>query len=100
MHYPHITKLYMYKPPNCYTLDILRKYHLWAAKPERFNDPFDCDLENFSRHNGRCYVGSQCNQNRDSESAIAHYKASKLDADGKFIPEERKRVDNLTPRAY
>lgn len=45
MIYPRITKLYMYKPPNNYTLDILRKKCLWAAKPKHFNDPFDCDLK-------------------------------------------------------
>ena len=45
MLYPYIKKLYIYKPPNAYTLDILIRDRLWAPKPERFNDPFDCDLE-------------------------------------------------------
>ena len=94
MYYPHITELYMYKPPNCYTLDILRKCRLWAAKPERFNDPFDCDLKiavGITEDN----MLEAIHQNW-SEIAIAQYKASNLNADGKFIPEERKRLDGLT----
>ena len=93
MYYPHITKLYMYKPPNCYTLDILRKCRLWAAKPEQFNDPFDCDLE-ISVGITEDNMLAAIRQNR-SESTIAKYKTSKLDADGKFIPAERDRVDKL-----
>lgn len=92
MDHPCITKLYMYKPPNCYTLDILRNYCLWAAKPERFNDPFDCDLEisvGITEDNMLAAI-----RRHRSESTLAQYKASKLDADGKFIPEERRRVDN------
>ena len=93
MYYPHITELYMYKPPNCYTLDILRKCRLWAAKPERFNDPFDCDLEiSVGITEDNMLVAIHQNW---SESTIAQYKASKLDADGKFIPEERYRLDKL-----
>ena len=97
MHYPHIKKLYMYKPPNkppkCYTLNILRNCRLWAAKPEHFNDPFDCDLE-ISVGITEDVMLESMRQRGDSESAIAQYKASKLGADGKFIPEERRRVDN------
>ena len=94
MDHPCITKLYMYKPPNRYTLDILCNCRLWAAKPERFNDPFDCDLEiavGITEDNMLAAI----HQNR-SERTIAQYKASKLNADGKFIPEERKRLDDET----
>ncbi|MDE2724969.1 MAG: DUF2971 domain-containing protein, partial [Gemmatimonadota bacterium] len=94
MYYPHITELYMYKPPNCYTLDILRKCRLWAAKPERFNDPFDCDLE-ISVGITEDVMLESMRQRGDSESAIDEYKKSKLGADGKFAPEEQRRVDNL-----
>lgn len=94
MYYPRITKLYMYKRPCENTLNILRKCRLWAAKPERFNDPFDCDLE-ISVGITEDNMLAAIHQNR-SESTIAQYKASKLDADGKFIPEERKRLDDLT----
>ncbi len=93
MYYPHITKLYMYKPPNCYTLDILRKCRLWAAKPERFNDPFDCDLE-ISGGITEDFMLAAIHRHR-SEKILAQYKASKLDVDGKFILEERDRLDKL-----
>lgn len=93
MYYPRITKLYMYKPPNCYTLDILHNSCLWAAKPEHFNDPFDCDLE-ISVGITEDVMLESMRRRGDSESAIAKYKASNLNADGKFIPKERRRVDN------
>ena len=94
MDYPCITKLYKYRSPNCNTLNILKKQCLWAAKPEDFNDPFDCDLDisvGITENNMLAAI----HQHR-SESTIAEYKASNLDADGKFTPEERKRLDHET----
>lgn len=101
MYYPHITKLYMYKPPNCYTLDILRKCHLWAAKPERFNDPFDCDLEieKYITEEGFLKALYQGYGERDQwPSHIVQYVDSNFDADGKFMPEERDRVQIETQK--
>jgi len=37
-------KLYKYQSCNEYTFNNLRKGCLWFAKPQSFNDPFDCDV--------------------------------------------------------
>ncbi len=95
MYYPRITKLYMYKPPNCYTLDILHNSCLWAAKPERFNDPFDCDLEieKYITEEGFLKSLYQGYGERDQwPPHIVQYVDSNFDDDGKFIPEERDRI--------
>lgn len=94
MSYPHVTELYMYKSPNDNTLNILRNRCLWAAKPEHFNDPFDCDLE-ISVCITEDVMLESMRQRGDSESAIDEYKKSNLSLDGKFAPEELRRVDNL-----
>ena len=96
MLYPDIKKLYIYKPPKAYTLDILSNDRLWARKPERFNDPFDCDIEYVKNFTEEDYlvVISQRYGNRDQwPSNIAEQVASELDADGKFTPEKRDQVD-------
>ena len=50
MKYPEITHLYKYLKLEKYgnlhehTLKILTERKIWYPRPERFNDPFDCDL--------------------------------------------------------
>lgn len=94
MIYPHITKLYMYKPPNAYTLDILINNRLWAAKPERFNDPFDCDLEIAKGVTAEDVLAGM-RERGDGEQAIEKYKARYIDADGELILEKQKQVDKV-----
>ena len=63
MLYPRITKLYMYKPPKENTLKILRNNHLWAAKPEHFNDPFDDgDLKITKDFTEQDYLAATCRE--------------------------------------
>lgn len=91
---PRITKLYMYKPPNDYTLDILRKKCLWAAKPRYFNDPFDCDLEVAK---GITVDDCLATMRRKgySQREIDDYIAKCVTADGNFTLEEQERVDKV-----
>ena len=93
MLYPLIKKLYMYKPPDAYTLDILINGRLWASKPERFNDPFDCDLEIEKDITEESVL--EAARRWRNESQVAEYKTSKLDANGKFTIEERKRLNEI-----
>ena len=94
MLYPSITKLYMYKPPNDYTLNILRNNRLWAAKPEQFNDPFDDgDLKIAKDITAESVL--EAAQRWRSERVIAQYKASNLDTDGNFTSEEQERVKKV-----
>ena len=93
MLYPRITKLYMYKPPKENTLKILRNNRLWAAKPEHFNDPFDCDLEIEKDITEESVL--EAARRWRNERQVAEYKTSKLDADGKFTIEERKRLSEI-----
>lgn len=89
---PRITKLYMYKPPNDYTLDILREERLWAAKPKHFNDPFDCDLEVAKGITVDDYLAAMRHK-RCSQREIDDYIAKCVTADGNFTLEEQERVD-------
>ena len=91
---PEVKKLYIYKPPNCYTKDILREECLWAAKPESFNDPFDCDLEIEKPYMTPEAVLKEMRKRGRSKNCIDQYKALNLDDKREFIPEEKKRIDN------
>ena len=85
---PRITKLYMYKPPKDYTLDILREECLWAAKPKHFNDPFDCDLEITKGITAKDYLAAMRHK-RYSQREIDKY----VTADGNFTLEGQERTD-------
>jgi hypothetical protein len=97
MIHPNVTHLYLYKPPNDYTLDIFKKDLLWASKPEAFNDPFDCDLE---ASKGiaeadvlaafRATYGAKAKWPAD----IVKYHDKIFDQHGKFVPAERQRIDD------
>lgn len=95
MIHPKVKKLYIYKPPNCRTKDILREELLWAAKPESFNDPFDCDLEIEKPYMTPKAVLKEMRKRGRSKNDINQYKASNLDNKGKFIPKEKKRIDDI-----
>lgn len=36
--------LYKYRPFNAYALSCIANHSIWLAKPESFNDPFDCAI--------------------------------------------------------
>ena len=91
MLWPRITKLYMYKPPNDYTLGILRNERLWAAKPRHFNDPFDCDLEVAKGITPKDVLAAM-RREKYSKKEIDEYTAKFVTA-GNFTPEEQERVD-------
>jgi hypothetical protein len=38
------SKLYKYQSCDEYALNNLKQKQLWFSKPEKFNDPFDCDI--------------------------------------------------------
>lgn len=44
MDHPEVTKLYKYRAFNEFSLRMLVNREMWLAKPESFNDPFDCAL--------------------------------------------------------
>ncbi|MGB1799466.1 MAG: DUF2971 domain-containing protein [Gammaproteobacteria bacterium] len=44
MDHPEITRLYKYRAFNEFSLRMLVNREIWFAKPESFNDPFDCAL--------------------------------------------------------
>jgi len=45
MEYPQVKYLYKYCAYNTNSLSILINKKIWVAKPESFNDPFDCKIE-------------------------------------------------------
>jgi len=44
MEYPQVNHLYKYCAYNTNYLSILINKKIWAAKPDSFNDPFDCKI--------------------------------------------------------
>jgi hypothetical protein len=44
MEHPEITRLYKYRAYNIHSLSILINRKVWFAKPDSFNDPFDCKI--------------------------------------------------------
>jgi hypothetical protein len=47
MSYPNITSLYKYRATSDRRLESLRKNNLWVSHPNSFNDPFDCNTDNY-----------------------------------------------------
>lgn len=47
MSHPHITSLYKYRAVNDRALEGLRNNKLWISQPNSFNDPFDCNTDNY-----------------------------------------------------
>lgn len=47
MPYPHIKSLYKYRAINDYALEGLRNEKLWVSQPNSFDDPFDCNTDNY-----------------------------------------------------
>ncbi len=45
MKYPQVKHLYKYYAYNENSLAVLINKKIWVAKPESFNDPFDCDID-------------------------------------------------------
>jgi hypothetical protein len=45
MEYPQVKHLYKYYAYNENSLSVLINKKIWLAKPESFNDPFDCGIE-------------------------------------------------------
>ena len=104
MLYPRITKLYMYKPPNDYTLNILRNDRLWAAKPEHFNDPFDDgNLKITKDFTEQDYLAATCRKYGKSDQwprEIVQYVDEILDADGNFTLPRTSSSEEGDSKAY
>lgn len=49
MKYPKISHLYKYRAYNARSLSIIENRKIWFAKPDSFNDPFDCKIP-FDHH--------------------------------------------------
>lgn len=99
MLYPHIPRLYIYKPPNDHTQNILNKDRLWAAKPERFNDPFDCDLEIAERITEESFMATVrafYGERAHWPTATAQFVDSKFDTRGSFTVAERNQLNAET----
>lgn len=45
MEYPRVKHLYKYCAYNANSLSILINRKIWLARPESFNDPFDCNIK-------------------------------------------------------
>lgn len=94
---PNVTHLYIYKPVSDFTVNIFEDDRLWSAKPERFNDPFDCDLEvtkGITEEDVMDTIFALHGRDRGKwPPKIANFVDSIFDSDGKFTPAERTRLD-------
>lgn len=99
---PDVARLYIYKPATDYTLKIFQDMRLWSAKPERFNDPFDCDLEmtkGITEADVMHTVQELHGKRRDKwPTQIAKYVKTLFNRTGKFTPAERARIDKEIQR--
>lgn len=101
MLYPHVSRLYIYKPPNEHTQDILRKDRLWAAKPKHFNDPFDCDLEiaqHITEESVIARIRSKYGEREQWTPKVSRHVESIFDEHGDFTLIERNRLNAETQR--
>jgi hypothetical protein len=93
---PQISHLYLYRPPNGFTLKVFQDERLWSSKPEHFNDPFDCDLEvtkGITEVDVMDTVHALHGRQRDNwPPEIANFIDSIFDKDGNFTPKERERI--------
>ena len=55
MEYPQVNHLYKYCAYNTNSLSILINKRIWVAKPESFNDPFDCNIKFKSEINSKAF---------------------------------------------
>ena len=99
MLFPHIMKLYLYRPANDNTLNILRHNRLWASKPDEFNDPFDCDLEiaeYITEEIILAAINERYGEREQWPDEISQFINSTIDAAGNFTEEERDRLNYET----
>ena len=93
---PDIQYLYIYKPASKFTEKIFQDRRLWSAKPERFNDPFDCNLEvtrGITEEGVMHAIHSRHGPRNKWPPNIATFVDSILDDNGKFTAAERARID-------
>jgi len=99
MIYSEVKHLYIYKPPNEFTKKLFQDMRLWSAKPETFNDPFDCDLEVSKGITEEVVLQAVLRRYGKREHwplEIAKFINSMFGADGKFTPSERDRIAQET----
>src|SRR5438093_9632030 len=93
---PDVKHLYIYRPANEFTTKIFQDMRLWSSKPERFNDPFDCDLEvtkGITEEDVMHTVHALHGPREKWPPEIAKFVESIFDKHGKFTPAERARID-------
>ncbi|MEN6405885.1 MAG: DUF2971 domain-containing protein [Thermoguttaceae bacterium] len=93
---PDVKHLYIYKPANQFTERIFQNMCLWSAKPKRFNDPFDCDLEvtkGITEEDMMDTVHALYGQCEKWPPGITKFVDSIVDKGGKFTQAERARLD-------
>ena len=99
MQFPDTTKLYIYKPGNQYTLNIVSEQLLWASKPEHFNDPFDCELRiatPVTEDSVRAAFQHRNGEPNNWPEHVSQFASTILDAHGNFTQAGRTKIDHET----
>ncbi len=89
MIYPHVKRLFLFRPPNDNTKKIFQDKCLWSAKPEHFNDPFDCDLEvgkKITEEDVMQAVNARYGDRKTWSSEVRQHIDEMIGIDGKFSP--------------
>ncbi len=100
---PKVQYLYLYRPAKPYTKKIFKDMRLWSAKPERFNDPFDCDLEvtkGFTEVDMMQSIHARYGPRRNWPPKIVKFVDAAFDKKGKFTVTERARIDTETQAIF
>lgn len=90
--HPEATVLYKYMGDQKRALEILRTNKIWYSKPERFNDPFDCDIDIASAVTWEQYVGAIRAEGRQTGKDEREIQ--------KKIEEEALRCRRIVPSEY
>ncbi|MCK4394346.1 DUF2971 domain-containing protein [Candidatus Bipolaricaulota bacterium] len=92
INHPEVTVLYKYMGNRERALEILRTSRIWYSKPERFNDPFDCDIDIASTVTWEQYVGAIRAEGRQRGKDEGEIQ--------KKIEEEESRCGRIAPSEY
>lgn len=96
MEYPDIKHLYSYKKADEHTEQIFKDCKLWASKPEKFNDPFDCNLEvtsGITEEGLLCSIEKRYGPAKKWPVKISTWVNSWFGNDGIFTPTHRAYID-------
>lgn len=103
---PEVGVLYKYMKATERALDVITEGVIWYSKPDRFNDPFDCDIDIASNVTWNQYAGmirwegQQKGKSKDEIRRMIDLEANRLDlkVPSEYIQRVRSGVPEIKRR--